>query len=183
MIAGLIVAYGAKNGSTTETVAELLSGLINGSTYKLSTSAKSLVKSFMGYLQKDLLPLFDALPADIDMLSARDKETILDTVASSGPAGQWLAHMLETSTQRQVQSGLAALVRKISPDLGSVVVKTPVAVDANFKKEIRKSFKDDFVVFTTDTSLLGGILVYKNGQLIDNSWLGKINSVKELVTK
>lgn len=177
MIAGLLVAYGAKEGSTTEAVAELLSGIISGSTYKLSTTARSLAKHFMAYLQKELMPAFDALPLDLDLLSSRDKEQILDKLAEQGSAEKYLAYLLATSTTRQVQSALAALVKKIAPEMGHVVVKSPIALAGALKQEMRKHLKTDFIVFLIDTSLLGGLLIYRNGQLIDNSWLGRIKSL------
>lgn len=177
MIAGLLVAYGAKEGSTTEAVAELLSGIISGSTYKLSTTARSLAKQFMAYLQKELMPAFDALPLDLDLLSIRDKEQILDKLGEQGSAQKYLAYLLGTSTTREVQSALSALVKKIAPEMGHVVVKSPVALPGMLKQDIRKHLKADFVIFLVDTSLLGGLLIYRNGQLIDNTWLGRIKSL------
>lgn len=180
MIAGFLVAYGAKQGSTAEAVAELLSGIISGSTRRLSGTAKSLAKQFMTYLRKELMPAFDALPQDLDILSVKDKEVVLDKLSSQGSAEKYLAYLLSSSTTRQVQSGLAALVRKLAPDMGHVVVKSPVALQGDLKQEIRKHLKEDFVVFLTDTSLLGGMLIYRNGQLIDNSWLGRIKSLSAI---
>ena len=60
MIAGLLVAYGAQENAAVDTVAEVLSGIISGATYRLSSTAKTFAKHFVSYLNKDLLPAFDA---------------------------------------------------------------------------------------------------------------------------
>ena len=180
MIAGLLVAYAADTGASSEAVAELIGGVTSGYTYRLSTPAKSLAKNFVAFLNTEVLPSFDALPAELNLMSTKDKEKVLDGLRKQSPATKWLAHLLESSTTHQVQSALSALVKKLAPQLGSVVVKTPTDLTTELKTQVRKHFKDDFVVFITDTSLLGGILVYKNGQLIDKSWLGKIKAIASL---
>jgi hypothetical protein len=182
MIAGLFVAYGAQEHAEPKTVAEVLGGIITGSTHRLSASARVLAKHFVTYLNAELLPAFDALPTDLDFLSTKDKTAVLDGLAKTNSAGKWLAHLLESSTAHQVQSSLAVLVRRLAPELGSVIVKSPATPNVEFKKNVRKHFKTDFVVFTTDTSLLGGILIYRNGMLTDASWLGKIKSLETLQT-
>lgn len=180
MIAGLLVAYAAEHGASSKAVAELIGGVTSGYTYRISADAKSLAKQFVSYLQKDLLPIFDSLPADLDLLSTKDKQVILDKIAAQSATGKWLARLLSTSTTRAVQSALAALARRLAPDLGSVIIKTPLPMESDFKQQVRKHLSRDFVIFTTDTSLLGGILVYRNGQLTDNSWLGKIRNLQTL---
>jgi len=117
------------------------------------------------------------LPNDLGFLPAPEKATILKNLGQTNSVSRWLAYLLNISTVHQVQSGLAGLVRRLDPELGSVNVKSPIELDADFKKAIRKHFRADFVVFTTDTNLLGGIMVYRNGRLMDHSWLGKIKSL------
>jgi len=182
MIAGLVVAYGAEEGADARTVAELLNGIIAGSTRRLSTAAQSLAKRMAANINAELLPAFDDLPSDLGLLSAKDKSGTLNGLAKTSLVSRWFSHLLNISTTHQVQSGLAGLAHKLSPDQGSVIIKSPVPLDANFKKTIRKHFKSDFVTFVTDISLLGGIMIYRNGRLMDHSWLGKIKSLATVKT-
>jgi hypothetical protein len=129
------------------------------------------------YFNTEILPLLDSLPADLDFLSVQDKRAKLEALAKTDLASRWLAHLLDTSTVHQVQSSLAEMVGQLAPELGHVLVKSPMAFDAEFKKSLRKTFKSDFVIFTTDKNLLGGLLTYRNGRLMDDSWLGKIKAL------
>ena len=180
MIAGLIVAYGAQEEVEAKTVAEVLDGIVAGSTHRLSVAAKTLAKQFVDYLGSELLPTFDELPNDLGFLPAKDKAGILKKLAQTNLVSRWLAYLLDISTTHQVQSSLSGLVNRLAPERGSVIIKSPVTLDAAFKKTIRKHFKSDFVMFTTDVNLFGGILIYRNGRLIDDSWLGKIKSLSAI---
>lgn len=53
-------------------------------------------------------------------------------------------------------------------------VQTPVVLSAEERAEMRARLPEVFVVFLTDQSLLGGIRRVAQGNIIDNSWLGRV---------
>jgi len=180
MITGLLVTYGAQEQIEAKAMAEVLNGLSSGFTHQLSTPAKTLAIQFINYLNKELLPIFDALPANLDFLLSQDKARLLDNLAKTNLVDKWLAHLLTMQTTHQVQSSLANLVGRLDSELGRVTVKSPITPNVEFKANVRKHFKSDFVIFNTDNSLLGGLLVYRNSQLVDDSWLGKIKALSTI---
>lgn|GEM_PF-3200353 len=181
-MSGIVVAYGAEEGTEAATVAELLKGVVAGSTHRLSVAAQGLARRLAANINSELLPAFDALPNDLGLLPAKDRVDILKNLSQTSLVNRWFGYLLNVSTVHQTQSGLAKLARRLNPEQGSVIIKSPVALDANFKKAIRKHFRTDFVTFATDINLLGGLMIYRNGRLIDHSWLGKIKALSSIKT-
>jgi len=89
-----------------------------------------------------------------------------------------------------VQNTYQELTRKASELLAdlkepyTIVVQTPVEMEAEKRKMIRKAFVAKhpyvFVEFQINPTIIGGMRVFENGRVTDHSWLAKVQAITQI---
>ncbi len=66
----------------------------------------------------------------------------------------------------------------------TIVMQTPVEMDADKRKAIRQAFNEKheyvFVEFQVNPPIIGGMRVFENGKVVDHSWLAKVQAITQL---
>lgn len=94
----------------------------------------------------------------------------------TGDKKSYLSHVVSMSrldTYHSVARAISEFLDK-RMHVSTVYITTPFVLPAIDRLEIRRTYPDRFVVFSTDSSLLGGIRRVMDGVITDNSWLGRL---------
>ena len=66
----------------------------------------------------------------------------------------------------------------------TIVVQTPIEMEADQRKAIRQAFNEKhshvFVEFQVNPPIIGGMRVFENGNVVDHSWLAKVQAITQL---
>jgi hypothetical protein len=86
---------------------------------------------------------------------------------------------LRNQDQHEFEKNITRFAERF-PGVSGIRIQTALPLPVEEKNSIRKHFcqKDRVyhIVFSTDASLLGGMRIFKDGALLDNSWARHIGS-------
>ena len=147
-----------------------------------SPSCTDLLNAFAHYIEKEILPIIDALPISFFITTNEEKEKILDSLCPKGYLSKNILHtFLLSASYEETQDILKNIILKIHPEKENIIVQSAREISPEIKGQIRKTFGEKAAVtFQVHRSLLGGMLIYKNGEIMDSSWIGKITALKKL---
>lgn len=96
-----------------------------------------------------------------------------------GCTGDTKSHLSRAVSMNNMETyhGVARMISEFLEKrmhISTVYITTPFVLSAVDRLEMRRTYPDSFVVFSTDTSLLGGVRRVMNGVITDNSWLGRV---------
>ncbi|KKP36471.1 hypothetical protein A2483_03085 [Candidatus Peregrinibacteria bacterium RIFOXYC2_FULL_33_13] len=98
-----------------------------------------------------------------------------------------LIDFLVNNSYQEITEAIDKFLRNIEPETKYIVIQAPRKLNKEVKKEIRKillkKYKFAFPIFQVNSSLIGGIRIFIDGETIDNSWAGKINKINNLKIK
>lgn len=148
----------------------------------LALQSTDLLKSFVGYLESDVISEIDKLSSDYFILNPQEKKSVLrKTITNTGLLWNALRDSLISCSFEELQSELNQLILRVYPDRSALLVQSARECDIQLKSEIRSHNKNKFYVsFQIQKNLLGGMRVYADSVLVDTSWLGKITSLNSI---
>jgi len=87
-------------------------------------------------------------------------------------------HLKESFTPHTLAGMIQALLSSAYPDSSITVIQTPYPLEQKARVSMRRSlagaFPHAFPTFSVDRALLGGLRIFVNGTLCDNSWQYKV---------
>lgn len=152
----------------------------------LSSNSKkeesALLKCFTTYLSNNIIPVFDKISVKFFIANADEKTTLLEKIfTDQGKFIGLLKNFLGISTIEESHRVFSMIAKKAYLQTQNVIIQSAAECTPSLKNEIRKHFgQKTYVAFQVNSSLLGGMLVYNDGRIIDSSWLGKISSLRKL---
>ncbi len=96
---------------------------------------------------------------------------------------QFLKELFFESTYQELSLNACEFLSSVK-DVETIVVQSPKELSKELKHEIRKYYmgvyKNSFVEFQINPQIIGGIRVFVNGDVVDNSWLAEIQKISSL---
>ncbi len=160
----------------------LLEFLRRGVVTKHAHFTNALAKYFL----EDFTLRFDQLDQAFYALHYEEQQKKLETLfPESTTFFSELKRQLLFSSPQEITEKIASFLRQLSPT-PLIVIQSPVFLDAAFKKQIRaemqKTHPRSFVSFQVNAQLMGGLRVFLDGQVIDNSWFSRVQKIRQLPT-
>ena len=140
-----------------------------------STQRTGLVQVLLDYYLNDFILLVDELPDLFGSCSLEEKVKVVDGMQISPVE----AEILTTYSISQIELSVENLFRRFAFPGECVLVESPMPVDSQMKKTIRRKYAGDVVFFHVKPNLLGGVRVLKNGLVLDYSWSESINRIAQ----
>ena len=150
-----------------------------------SSNLLNILKAFVKFIELEIIPAVDSLPISFFVSNEKERRSILDKVIQKESLSKGVIYdFILNASFEEVQNTIKNVIFKIYPERKNIMVQTARECNSELKNEIRTKFGDNsFVSFRVSKNLLGGMLTYKNGKIINSSWLGKIISLKGLRSK
>lgn len=127
----------------------------------------------------------DRLDIDFYMLSQEKQEKhIAEILSSDSLLGETLKEIVITLTSQELMSQISDFTRKVQ-ETPYILVQSPREIAHDLKQEIREQLREEygeraFPVFQINRNLIGGMRLFIDGKVIDNSWLSRINYISSL---
>jgi len=139
-----------------------------------------LLEVFVNYLNEIIIPLYDKISVRFYVASVEEKKALLEKLFSDNSlCFKMVRNFFSRSTGEEIQKLFGEIVKKGFVNSKTIIIQSAHECLASLKNEIRSHYgKDYFLIFQVNTSLLGGMLIYKDGVIQDSSWLGKISALK-----
>jgi len=139
-----------------------------------------LIEAYFNFIKKEVVPTFDKVSVNFFIASKENKRLLLGKIFSKNTLFfKTLCSFLITASNEETQEVFSNLAKKVNNEL--LIIQSARECNPLLKEEIRNKFGEkSFVLFQVNTRLLGGMLTYRNGKIIDSSWLGKVNSLKNI---
>lgn len=138
----------------------------------------AIVQAFLGEFRELCEPRLDALDQEFFDAPKKKRWKTMSTWSSSSLL-KVLVEFLSTARSHEVQSMIREVYETFSDKEGIVMVTSPRSLDAKVKQQIRKHYGTG-VVFHVDTSLVGGISIYKDGRICDKSFSSLLSRLSHL---
>lgn len=126
--------------------------------------------ALIDYLTKDFASLVDKLPPDFIWLSEKQKNEQLAQLDCSGSE----LDVLRNYFTQEIDRAIEKTVQMYQADKKIIYIQSARSLPVSLRAEVRSHYQDSFVSFQANKSLLGGLKIFINGQVIDNSWVGKL---------
>ncbi len=139
-----------------------------------------ILKAFFDFLRVQVIDVFDKVSIKFFVASKEEKTMLLDRLFPRDELFfKSLKPFLIIASSEEFQEILTTIFQKAYPERSLVTIQSARECSSSLKEEIRQNFeKDSLVIFQVNRRLLGGMLVYKNGEIQDLSWLGRVNNLK-----
>lgn len=143
-----------------------------------------LLSALASYISEDLGAILDQLDSAFFFKKLDEREAHLEKlVPGDSELSIAVREMLIESTYQEVTAMASEALSTIS-EVPVVVVQAPLELDADERGKIREQFNKEypgsFTEFQTNPQIIGGMRVFVNGDVVDHSWLGKIQAITSL---
>lgn len=161
----------------------LVSFLINPS--QANPKNNKLMEAVASFLTQDLSGKLYHLDSDYAKVSRKKQTEIVKALIKSDTTlGSALKDIFLNNSHQEIYEAISNFSQSVS-DSPYVIVQTPAEIDAKFKKEIRTQLNEDlktecFPIYQVNKNLIGGLRIFINGKVTDNSWLGRINFITQI---
>ncbi len=132
-----------------------------------------LATSFMRFFRDECEPFLDSI-AD-----AGESKSVIEAFQGKWIVEHVLGDILLKSNAREMQKMLRDLYKRFESDKPLVVVRSPRELSQKTKQHIR-NFYDSGVVFERDANLVGGLMIYRDGIIIDKSFSSILSRIPSL---
>ncbi len=133
-----------------------------------------LADAMLEFITNTMGGILDMIPLDLYVKSLDERKAWL--IEKGTPEA--LATPLAEKNYQEVMSDLFEFVKFYKPDTPTIIVQSARDTDAKNKKELRehftKQYKNAFPQFQVAKYLYGGLRVFVDGNVTDESWLGKV---------
>ncbi len=135
--------------------------------------ANDLMKTLAHLLVEEAGPFME--DGDVHHFSSAHQET-----------AQVIARLRSEQTPHAVTGMFQRLLARVYPGSSLTVIQTPrrleTAARVQMRRTLAQSAPDAYPTFAVDRSLLGGMRLFINGALVDNSWQQKIASMLQTLS-
>ncbi len=143
-----------------------------------------LLAAIAKYISKDLGGVLDQLDSAFFFKNLSERESHLEKlVPGNSELSMMVREILVESTYQEVTAMASEALSAIS-EVPVVVIQTPLELDADERTRIRTEFNSkypgSFAEFQTNPQIIGGMRVFVNGDVVDHSWLGKVQAITSL---
>jgi hypothetical protein len=142
-----------------------------------------LVNTITSFLTEDITNIIDQLDTEFFFIPEKERFKTLSKHFTLSHLGKYMLEKISCSTYQELNEEIYTTLNNIK-EIPVTLVQTPVELNADQKLQVRKHFLKEntysFVEFQITPSLLGGIKVFQNGHIIDNSWRAKISSLNNM---
>jgi len=151
----------------------------------LITKDNALLTAIAEFLTINLSTKIDQLHVEFYRLKAYEQaKQIEELVSSHTLIAQTLKEMLVKASLEELTQAVYKFIKSVV-EVPYIIVQTPREMSAELKKEIRNNLREhnhalSFPIFQINKNLIGGLRVFVNGKVTDNSWLGRINHITSL---
>lgn len=149
---------------------------------ELITSTSPLLKNFVTFVSKEIIPIVDKLSVNFFIADTRSKKIILDKILEDkGMFNTILKYFLEETSNEESQKVFFQILGKVNPKQKQITIQSARDCGPSLKTDIRSHYGNDyFVFFQVNTNILGGMIIYKDGEIQDLSWMGKLNNLQKV---
>lgn len=142
---------------------------------QLRIDANGLAIALSNYFMIEVATLLDRIPLMFYSMRVDQKRKSLE---EQGKLPDVFIEFLSTMNHQQIFEEIFDFLRKVIPEVPYIVVQSARDSKPEVKKEIRSFFSKEygnvFPAFQVSKYLYGGMKVFINGSITDQSWLGKI---------
>lgn len=137
------------------------------------------------FITENLSNKLDVLDATYAKMNHKDQVSVVEKlVPSNTRLGTSLKDLMLYNSIQEIAQGLNEFLGAVT-NTPYVIVQTPTEISQDLKKEIRteltKELKTNCLpIFQVNKNLIGGLRVFINGEVTDNSWLGRINFITQI---
>lgn len=148
-------------------------------------NGNKLLEAVAQFLTENLSNKLDVLDADFSKMSHKDQVKVVEKlVPSNTKLGTSLKDLMLYNSTQEIYQGLNEFLGAVT-NTPYVIVQTPTEISQDLKKEIRaeltKELKTNCLpIFQVNKNLIGGLRVFIDGEVTDNSWLGRINFITQI---
>lgn len=177
----------AEEKSATEAVLADIKSVVdfvsNGDETSLKNS--SILRDSLKNLCGDFMVALNSLDREFYGMNFEDRSQAVSKIwKDKSGSGMELANVLTNFNYQEITRSLQSLL-EVAFDSPYLVVQTPVEMDQKLKKEINKQLVGEFdmpviVKFQVNKAILGGMRIFRNGQVEDKSWMGRIEKIANL---
>lgn len=121
--------------------------------------------SFMEFFRKECEPFLD----EFTELSSEQKKTSVSAFQKRWIVQHVFWDFLIKTNSREIQRMLSNLYKRFESDKPLVMVRSPQELDQKIKRKIR-DYYNSWVVFERDKNIVWGLIVYRDGVIIDRSF-------------
>ncbi len=161
--------------------AGLVAQVANG----LTLAKKSaLLAALSGYISQEIGHVLDHLDTDFFFMEMEKREKALEKLLPGHSVlAQATRELFAQSTYQEVTSMANEALSLIS-DTPVIVVQTPHELEAEKRTTVRSLFNKkhpgSFAEFQTNPQIIGGMRIFVNGDVVDHSWLAKVQAITSL---
>ena len=153
----------------------------------MTTAAKNdLLSAIATYISVVVGPKLDELNSDFFFKDYQlRKEALKDLFPGTSILDSTIRSIFIESTYQEISSSAFAAIDGLV-NIPTVVVQSPVELSAEYRKNIREYFINkesfSFIEFQINPQIIGGMRVFIDGKVVDNSWLAKIQAITSITS-
>lgn len=160
---------------------KVLFQVLDGFSVETSTG---FLKAVTTYISHELGAILDQLDVDFFFLDYAERQKKLSGLfAQKSFLSEALLNLFIQSTYQELTEASYQAINQVQ-DIPTIVVQSPVELSSAQRQEMRESFLEkhvnSFVEFQVNPLLIGGIRVFVEGEVVDHSWLGKVQALTAL---
>jgi len=142
------------------------------------------LKALMDYVSRDLGSVLDTLDMEFFFLDYSKREArLMDIFPHGSFLNSALVDYFIQSTYQELTEASYQAINQIQ-DIPTIVLQSPLELSSNQRQEMRTAFLErypnSFAEFQVNTLLIGGLRVFVEGDVVDHSWLGKVQALTAL---
>ena len=148
--------------------------------FKRSAPGSDLRRMHLGLITDGLMPLLNRLPEEFFSSSADGRVALIEKQIEPGSLRALAQEVFRSGTYASLASDLHALARSFAP-CPLVTVQSATKLDPERREEIQRaltaSHPSSLIVFQTKAELAGGLRIFADGVLVDQSWRGRLSAL------
>jgi F0F1-type ATP synthase delta subunit len=118
--------------------------------------------------------------------STQDREAMAEKlIPGDSILAKALRNTLVNYTYQELAGEIQALCQK-TVNTPYLVIQSPREVDLELKKEIRETLLKEYPlslpIFQVNRTLIGGLRVFRGGEVIDRSWISRVHRLSQLTS-
>lgn len=145
---------------------------------------KLMLDALMEYVARDFAVKIDLFDRSFFFEDREKQEEVLKTVFPGDSAFQrGVRDYILSSTYQEITEDAQQMLRNYKEE-PTIVVQSSCEINKDMRQEVRAFFAQkhpySFVEFQINPQIIGGLRVFIDGHVMDNSWLSKIQKISQL---
>lgn len=145
---------------------------------------KLMLEALMDYVAKDFATKLDLFDRKFFFVDRDEQEKVLGEVFPGDSAFQrGIRDYILGSTYQEITEEAQQILRDFKGE-PTIVVQSSQEMNKSMRQEVRAFFAREypysFVEFQINPQIIGGLRVFIDGKVMDNSWLSKIQKISQL---